>query len=134
MIRGRAAVCWARGGACPPVAIAILLCAGIAALAVTWTPDVVAWLLIGGLVVFVAAIAISSRLRLLIFNILAGMAASSGRRGGYSRDTGSWGGGFSSGGGFSDIGGFSSGGGFSDSGGFSGGGGSSGGGGASGSW
>ena len=85
------------------------------------TPDVVAWLLVVALFVFVGAIVISSSFRSLIFGMLAGMAASSGRRGGYS--SGSWGGG-----GFSDSGGFSSGGGFS------GGGGSSGGGGASGSW
>jgi uncharacterized protein len=92
------------------------------------TPDVIAWLLVVALFVFVGAIVISSSFRSLIFGMLAGMAANSGRRGGYSSG-GSWGGG-----GFSDSGGFSSGGGFSDGGGFSGGGGSSGGGGASGSW
>jgi len=91
------------------------------------TPDVVAWLLVVVFFVFVGGIVISSSFRSLIFGMLAGMAASSGRRGGYSSG-GSWGGGFS------DSGGFSSGGGFSDGGGFSGGGGSSGGGGASGSW
>jgi uncharacterized protein len=91
------------------------------------TPDVVAWLLVVALFVFVGAVVISSGFRSFIFGILGGMAAGSGR--GYSRDTGSWGGG-----GFSDSGGFSSGGGSFDSGGFSGGGGSSGGGGASGSW
>jgi uncharacterized protein len=87
------------------------------------TPDVIAWLLVVVLFVFVGAIVVSSSFRSLIFGMLAGMAASSGRRGGYSGDTGSWGGG-----------GFSGGGGSFDSGGFSGGGGSSGGGGASGSW
>jgi uncharacterized protein len=92
------------------------------------TPDVIAWLLVVALFVFVGAIVISSSFRSLIFGMLAGMAANSGRRGGYSSG-GSWGGG-----GFSDSGGFGSGGGFSDGGGFSGGGGSSGGGGASGSW
>jgi len=92
-----------------------------------WTPDVIAWLLVAALFVFVGAIVVSSSFRSFIFGMLAGMAANSGRRGGYSSG-GSWGGGFS------DGGGFSGGGGFSDSGGFSGGGGSSGGGGASGSW
>jgi uncharacterized protein len=93
------------------------------------TPDVVAWLLVVALFVFVGAIVISSSFRSLIFGMLAGMAASSGRGGGYSGGSG-----WSGGGGFSDSGGFSSGGGSFDSGGFSGGGGSSGGGGASGSW
>jgi uncharacterized protein len=94
-----------------------------------WTPDVIAWLLVVALFVFVGAIVISSSFRSLIFGMLAGMAASSGRGGGYSGGSG-----WSGGGGFSDSGGFSSGGGSFDSGGFSGGGGSSGGGGASGSW
>jgi uncharacterized protein len=99
------------------------------------TPDVVVWLLIGALIVFVGAVVISSAFRFLIFNMLAGMAVSPGRGGRYSGH-GSWSGGgvFPGGGGFSDTGGSSGGGGFSDSGGFSGGGGDSGGGGASGSW
>jgi uncharacterized protein len=90
------------------------------------TPDVIAWLLVVALFVFVGGVVISDRFRSFIFGMLAGMAANSGRRGGGYSDSGSWGGGFS--------GGFSGGGGSFDGGGFSGGGGSSGGGGASGSW
>jgi uncharacterized protein len=90
-------------------------------------PDIGVWLLLGALLVFVAALVISPPLRLFFFTLLAGRALGSGSHGGFS------GGGWSSGGSF-DSGGFSGGGGFSDGGGFSGGGGSSGGGGASGSW
>jgi uncharacterized protein len=91
------------------------------------TPDVGVWLLLGALLVFVAALIVSPSLRAFFFGLLAGRALSGSRGGFYG------GGGFSGGGSF-DSGGFSGGGGFSDGGGFSGGGGSSGGGGASGSW
>jgi len=77
-------------------------------------PDLGDWLLIAGLLIFGVALIISPGLRFFVFNLLASMAVSSGRGGGYSSGGSFGGGGFG--------------------GGFSGGGGSSGGGGASGSW
>src|SRR6202048_3023348 len=81
------------------------------------TPDVGVWLLLGALLVFVAALLISPSLRAFFFGLLAGRARGASHGGFYG------GGGYSSGGSF-DSGGFSGGGGFSDGGGFSGGGGS----------